>query len=155
MSGGLQIFLQPRESFFKRVVIFPVGKVGDEILTQFHGQILAAVGIETGPVAQRVEIRQADGKEFAGLFLALDFARFANLAHHPFALKTVLGKDEEEFVVKLDGAEELLMNFLAALHVLRREPDAHIRLPHPRMKPFGNCEVIRKGQPILPPNHEV
>ena len=42
-------------------MVFPVGKVGDEILTHCHRQILAGVGIKTSPVAQGFKIGQLDG----------------------------------------------------------------------------------------------
>ena len=69
------------EGGFKGVVVFPVGKVGDEILAHFHRQILAGVGIKTSPVAQDFKIGQPDGKQLAAFFL---FLRLAGLSHRKY-----------------------------------------------------------------------
>ena len=59
MVFRLQILLQPGEGGFKGVLVFPVREVRDEILAQFHRQVLAGVRIPKGLAAQGAQYLSA------------------------------------------------------------------------------------------------
>ena len=78
-----QVFEQAGEGGLEGVVLLPVREVGDEVFAQFDGEILAAVGIEALPVAQRLHVHQPHGEALAMAALAPGFERPAQFGHHP------------------------------------------------------------------------
>ena len=48
----------------------------------------------------------------------------------------------EQLVVNADRRLDLLVQLLAALDVLRRKPDAQVRIAHPPMQPPGELLVL-------------
>ena len=60
-----EVFEQAGEGGVEGVALLPARKIGDEEFAQLGGEILAAVGIESLPVAQRREVRQPPWRELA------------------------------------------------------------------------------------------
>src|ERR1700685_1613871 len=123
--GGFQVGEQAVEGFLVGVVVFPVAEVGDEVFADFAGGIFAGVGLEALPVAQGFKGRQADGEQDAALVAQFALAGLGDFRIHPLALHAVRRQDQQQLVVQADGFVDLLVEFLAALNVVRGKPAAH------------------------------
>ena len=66
LLSGAEVFEQAGEGGLEGVVLLPVREVGDEVFAQLDGEILAAVGSEALPVAQRLHVHQPQGKACEG-----------------------------------------------------------------------------------------
>ena len=106
-------------------MVLPVAEVGDEILANLAGGIFAGVGVEALPVAQGCEGREPDGEQNTPLVAHLAFAGLGDFGLHPLALHAVRRQDQQQLVVQADGFVDLLVEFLAALNVVRGKPAAH------------------------------
>src|SRR5262249_24098581 len=73
----LEVFEQSGEGRLERVVMLPVREVGDEILPDLHAHVLPDVRVETLPIADGLEVHQADRKELATALLDLSLPRLA------------------------------------------------------------------------------
>jgi len=106
-------------------VILPVAEVGDEILANLACGIFAGVGVEALPVAQGFEGREPDGEQHSPLVAHLALAGLGDFRLHPLALHAVRRQERQQLVVQPDGFVDLLVEFPAALNVVRGKPAAH------------------------------
>ncbi len=123
--GGFQVADEALEGFLVGVVVFPVAEVGDEVFADLAGGIFAGVGVEALPVAQGFKGRQADGEKHPSLVAQLALAGLGDFRLHPLALHAVRRQDQQQLVVQADGFVDLLVDFLAALNVVRGKPTAY------------------------------
>ena len=79
----------------------------------------------------------------AGALLAeFGLASFAKLGLHPFAVQAVLREHQQQAIVDLNGPVDLLDEFLAPLHVFRREPAPQLFATHLLVQPPSELLVL-------------
>src|SRR5262249_848058 len=127
-------FKQSGETRLKCIVILPLAEIRDKIFPHLGGQIVAAVGIEALPFADLFEVDEPDGEEFASILRLLRLEGPADLGLYPFAIHAGRRQHKQELLMHLNGVVYLFKGLAAALHVLRREPDAEVLLAHPAMQ---------------------
>jgi len=86
---------------------------------------LPVSAFEALPVAQGFKRREPDGEQHTPLVAHLALAGLGDFRLHPLALHAVRRQDQQQLVVQADGFVDLLVEFPAALHVVRSKPAAH------------------------------
>ena len=112
-------------------MILPVREIRNEVLSHFNAQVFPVIRVEALPLPDRLEVDQSNGEQLLAALLDLGIPSLANLGLHPLAIHAVLRKYQEQLVSILDGLADLLVELLACLDILGREPD---------LKAFGHAD---------------
>src|SRR5579871_4921469 len=107
------------------MIRLPVAKIRDKVLTDFTSGVCPGVSIEAHPIPDGFEICKPYRKEYTPIVAHFAAASLGNFGFDPLATHAGWGNNQQKPVKDADGFVDLLVDLLAALHVMRREPAAN------------------------------
>ena len=139
---GFQVAQQAVKGGLVGVVVLPSRKSGTKYSRTSTARSLP---VSASKHSQSLSISMSTsrmGKSLRRLVAGLRFARPADFGLHPLTADAVLGQDEQQLVVDADGLVDARPDFVADLHVLRREPAAHALGLQVGVQAFGEGLVL-------------
>src|ERR1035438_3921175 len=105
------------------------------------GRVIPSVSVEQLPFAHRLKWDKANRKQQLLDLPPFPFPGVCDFGLDPLTVHAVLREDEQQLIVQANRLINLLVDFAASLHFLRRKPAAYAPGLQVCMKPLGKLLV--------------
>lgn len=124
-------------------MVLPVAEVRHEVFADPLGRVVADICVEPLPVANLFEWHQRNRKQDTAARSDFFLTGFRDFRADPSAAHALRRQGQQQSVVDPDGLVDLVMNPLAAEHVVRGEPAADAPILQVRIQAIREVLISR------------